>query len=118
MILSLSSCKSRLLISKEDSRIWKEDSLGCNNERLDVFQRFPSDQQEFTGKSKKQVLHSFGTPDSMFTDEYGEAFYYYMEAGSQCEGLYENNKSEGWEIQAIYFSFENETVKEFIAMKT
>lgn len=115
--VGLLSCKNQLLLGKEDSRIWKDDLLGCNNKRLEVFERFRIYQQEFIGKSKKQVLHSFGAPDSIFTDEYGEDFYYFMEPGSQCDGLYENNKSEGWEIQGIIYSFENEIVMNYIVAK-
>ncbi|MDW7694637.1 hypothetical protein R9C00_07780 [Flammeovirgaceae bacterium SG7u.111] len=82
------SCGGKQVLEEEfDSLTWKNDKLGCNNERFALVKQFQNIRPKLMGKQEGEIRKLLGSPDQVELYERSQKFYiYYIEKGSQCEG--------------------------------
>ncbi|QCR21670.1 hypothetical protein [Pontibacter sp. SGAir0037] len=88
--LLFSSCSEPARIEGFDSSTWINDKNACNGTRAEMQRDFDAIRKELYGKEEKEIRDILGKPDGEQLMSRGQRmFYYYLEAGSQCQ---ENNK--------------------------
>lgn len=113
----LHTCNNEIIITSEESKIWKEDTLGCLNKRTPIYSKIRGMEKQFLGVSKKNIERCFGEADE--TVEYvdgSETMYYFVEGGPQCTEGYTDADLENWDLTLLYFFIENKKVGEMGGM--
>ncbi|OJJ15081.1 hypothetical protein BKI52_40150 [marine bacterium AO1-C] len=86
--LALYSCKTAPEISGFDSKQWKDDPMGCKNQRAKFFPILEKNKDKFIKVESGQILKLLGRPDRNELYKRTQRYYvYFVNSGSQCKGV-------------------------------
>lgn len=86
LLVSISCQKSLPDLKDFDSAAWKNDPLGCLNEREKLLNQLEKNKEKFIGLGQNQVLSILGKPDIQNLYQRNQRFYvYFYQKGRQCE---------------------------------
>jgi hypothetical protein len=83
----LTACADKKTFSNFNSAAWKQDKLGCQEERKKMAADFEQIRRDLLGMSQEEVIDLLGRPDFQLLRERSQkAFVYFIEPGVQCQG--------------------------------
>ncbi len=84
--IALSACQETPELKGFDQKIWKEDKLGCKNQREKYIPLLLDNKDKLIGLGQNQILSLLGRPDFSELYQRGQRYYiYYYAEDKPCQ---------------------------------
>ncbi|HAD97191.1 MAG TPA: hypothetical protein DCG19_07270 [Cryomorphaceae bacterium] len=114
----LNGCRTQNILSPIDSKVWKQDSIGCLGQRTNIYYTLLNEDEKFVGKLKSQITDNFGEANLTKQFKEGEMLYYFIKGGPQCEESFSEEDLQNWDVELMYiFINDKNEVEEMGGMK-
>ncbi|TAF63757.1 MAG: hypothetical protein EAZ55_12895 [Cytophagales bacterium] len=113
---AMMGCESKepVTIQNFDTSVWKTDKNACKNQRKKIFEELNKEKKKLEGLSQMQVVALLGKPDRVMLEGRSQRiFYYFLEAGAQCNTTNKNEYAKEGKKLKLRFSATDRLVEFF-----